>query len=154
MGELQFSGTINKYLTQESQSSDTARIIDCKGYYSASCDPLAEMRWVQRTTWAMDDFTLSLQWRHIDGIDAEPVVADDYFPEFRSIDSYDYFDLYANYHLTDNITASLGIDNLFEKDPPVVGNEAGDTSSNSGNTFPSNYDVLGRKFKLGLRFQF
>ncbi|TMO86859.1 TonB-dependent receptor domain-containing protein [Pseudoalteromonas ruthenica] len=154
MGELQFSGTINKYLTQESQSSDTARIIDCNGYYSASCDPLAEMRWVQRTTWAMDDFTLSLQWRHIDGIDAEPVVADDYFPEFRSIDSYDYFDLYANYHLTDNITASLGIDNLFEKDPPVVGNEAGDTSSNSGNTFPSNYDVLGRKFKLGLRFQF
>ncbi|WP_105190610.1 TonB-dependent receptor domain-containing protein [Pseudoalteromonas sp. T1lg48] len=153
-GELQFSGTINKYLTQESQSSDTARIIDCKGYYSTSCDPLAELRAVQRTTWAMDDFTVSLQWRYTDGIDVEPVVIDDYFEEFRSIGSYSYFDLYANYHITDNITASLGIDNLFEKDPPVVGNEAGDTSSNSGNTFPSNYDVLGRKFKLGVRFQF
>ncbi|MEO2267021.1 TonB-dependent receptor [Pseudoalteromonas sp. YIC-656] len=154
MGELQFSGTINKYLTQESQSSDTARVIDCKGYYSTSCDPLAELRWVQRTTWAMDDFTVSLQWRHIDGIDVEPIVVDDYFEDFRSIDSYDYFDLYANYHITENITASLGIDNLFEKDAPVVGGEAGDTSSNSGNTFPSNYDVLGRKFKLGVRFQF
>ncbi len=154
MGELQFSGTVNKYLTQESQSSDTARVIDCKGYYSTSCDPLSEVRWVQRTTWMKDDFTVSLQWRHIGGIDVEPVVADDYFADFKSIESYDYFDLYANYHISENIIASLGIDNLFEKEPPVVGNEAGDTSSNSGNTFPSNYDVLGRKFKLGFKFQF
>ncbi|WP_105213727.1 MULTISPECIES: TonB-dependent receptor domain-containing protein [unclassified Pseudoalteromonas] len=155
-GELQFSGTVNKYLTQESQSAETARVIDCKGYYSTNCDPLSELRAVQRTTWAMDDFTVSLQWRYMDGIDVEPyrTVVPNYDPRFRSIGSYSYFDLYANYHITDNITASLGVDNLFEKEPPVVGGEAGGTSFNSGNTFPSSYDVLGRKFKLGVRFQF
>jgi len=44
-----------------------------------------------------------------------------------------------------------GIQNLTDKDPPVLGNEVGDTSSNSGNTFPSNYDMLGRVYSLGFR---
>ncbi|UJX24788.1 TonB-dependent receptor domain-containing protein [Pseudoalteromonas sp. CF6-2] len=154
MGELQFSGNINKYLTQESQSSDTARIIDCKGFYSTSCDPVSELRWVQRTSWIWEDLTVSLQWRHIDGVDIEPIEAPNVFEEFRSIESYDYFDLFASYHVTDYMNVTFGIDNMFEKEPPVVGNEAGDTSSNSGNTFPSNYDVLGRQFKMGIKLKF
>lgn len=154
MGELQFSGNINKYLTQESQSSDTARIIDCKGYFSTSCDPVSELRWVQRTSWVWNDLTVSLQWRHIDGVDVEPIEAPNVFADFQSIESYDYFDLFASYYATENIVVNFGIDNLFEKEPPVVGGEAGDTSSNSGNTFPSNYDVLGRKLKMGIKVQF
>ena len=52
------------------------------------------------------------------------------------------------------MNVTFGIDNMFEKEPPVVGGEAGDTSSNSGNTFPSNYDVLGRQFKMGVKLKF
>lgn len=154
MGSFEFSGTINKYLSQESQSSDTQSILDCKGYYGTSCDPIAELQWVQRTSWSYDDFVVSLQWRHSDGLDVEPGEKDGVFEAFQTIDSYDYFDLFASYDYSENIKVTFGIDNIFEKEPPVVGNEAGDTSSNSGNTFPSNYDVLGRKFKLGFKFQF
>jgi len=46
------------------------------------------------------------------------------------------------------------VTNLFEEDPPVVGNEAADTTSNSLNTFPSTYDPLGRVFSIGLNAKF
>ena len=155
LGDLQFSGNINKYITQESLSSPTVPVIDCKGYFGTSCDPLSDMRWVQRTTWNWNDLSASLQWRHIGDVDRElPEVASS-FAAFRTIDSYDYLDLYVGYNLWDDrIRLSVGIDNITDEDPPVVGNEAGDTSSNSGNTFPSNYDTLGRIYTAGFRLTF
>ncbi len=153
-GNLAFSGNINKYLTQESQSSDTVPVLDCKGYYGTSCDPLSDLRWIQRTTWTIDDITVSLLWRHINSVQVEPTERNLRFEAFRSIESYDYFDIFASYTFTDNVTFTVGIDNMFDKDPPVLGNDVGDTSSNSGNTFPSNYDTLGRIYKAGLKFKF
>ncbi|WP_342805267.1 TonB-dependent receptor [Alteromonas sp. M12] len=154
MGNIAISGNINKYLTQESQSSDTVPVLDCKGYYGTSCDPLSDIRWIQRTTWSYDDFTVSLLWRHINSVDVEPGERDLRFEAFRKIDSYDYFDIFASYSFTKYATFTLGIDNMFDKEPPVLGNDIGDTSSNSGNTFPSNYEVLGRIYKAGLKFKF
>lgn len=153
-GGLELSATINKYLTQESQSSDTVPVLDCKGFYGTSCDPISDLRWIQRTTWNFDDLTVSLLWRHISDVEVERPEAALRFEEFRRIGSYNYFDLYAAYQVTENIRFTLGIDNMFDKDPPVLGNDIGDTSSNSGNTFPSNYDPLGRFYKAGLQFTF
>jgi outer membrane receptor protein involved in Fe transport len=154
MGDLTFSGNINKYLTQESQSSDTTPVLDCKGFYGTSCDPISDLRWVQRTTWNWNDLTVSARWRHIDSVDVEPGERDLRFPAFRSIDSYDYIDLFASYDVTENVRVSAGIDNVFDEDPPVVGNDVGDTSSNSGNTFPGNYDTLGRIYRASVNFRF
>ena len=152
-GDLTFSGSINKYLTQESQSSPISPVIDCKGYYGTSCDPLSDLRWVQRTTWDWRDLSASLQWRHIDGMSVEPPEANNNFAAFRTIGDYDYLDLYLSYHLWDDrIRLSLGITNLTDEEPPVLGNEIGDTSSNSGNTFPSNFDTLGRFYTVGFRY--
>jgi outer membrane receptor protein involved in Fe transport len=44
--------------------------------------------------------------------------------------------------------------NLFNKKPPVVGNTIGTTTFNSGDTFPSTYDPLGRRFAAGARIKF
>ena len=44
--------------------------------------------------------------------------------------------------------------NLFDKQPPIVGGEAGSTTFNSGNTFPSTYDALGRRFAASARIRF
>ncbi len=154
-GDLQFSGNVNRYITQESLSSATVPVIDCKGFFGTSCDPVSDTRWVQRTNWNWNDLTASLQWRHIDSVDAEPPERATLFPAFQSIESYDYLDLYVGYNLWDDrIRLSVGVENLTDQDPPVVGNEAGDTSSNSGNTFPSNYDPLGRVYTAGFRLTF
>ncbi len=149
-GDLEVSGMINHYLTQESRSTATSPVLDCKGFYGTSCDPLSDLRWVQRTTWHWNDFSVSAQWRHIGAVDIEEPERDGAFEDFRSIEAYNYFDLYASYNWNNSLTFSLGIDNVTDQDPPVVGNEAGDTSSNSGNTFPSNYDVLGTIYTLGM----
>lgn len=155
LGDLQFSTYMNKYKTQESQSSVLTPVTDCKGYFGTTCDPVSEFRFVQRTTWNWGDLTASLQWRHIDGVSIEPTESAGTFAAFRNIDDYDYLDLYASYYLwNDRIRLSVGIDNLTDEEPPVLGNEAGDTSSNSGNTFPSNYDVLGRAYTFGARLTF
>ena len=155
LGDLSFSTYINKYSTQESQSSSLTPVIDCKGFFGTSCDPVSDFRWVQRTTWNWGDLTASLQWRHIDGVNVERPEAANTFSAFRSIDDYDYLDLYASYTLWDDrIRLSVGIDNLTDEEPPVVGNESGDTSSNSGNTYPSNYDVMGRLYTFGARLTF
>ncbi len=153
-GELQFSGNINKYLTQESQSSTLTPVIDCKGFYGSTCDPISEVRWIQRTSWLWNGLTVSAQWRHIDSVDIEKPEEAGTFAAFRSIDDYDYLDLFASYNYRDTVELSLGIDNVTDEDPPVVGNEAGDTSSNSGNTFPSNYDTLGRIYTFRVTASF
>lgn len=155
MGTLTFTGQVNHYLTQESQSNDTSAVIDCKGFYGTSCgQPLAEDRWVQRTTWDYQDFTASMLWRHLAGVETEPVEIAGVFPAFQTIPAFDYIDLYFGYRLFDKAQVSLSIVNVFEEDPPVVGNESGSTTFNSGNTYPANYDTLGRIYTLGLNVKF
>ena len=77
------------------------------------------------------------------------------FSAFTGIDDYDYLDLYVSYHLWDErVRLSLGVDNLTDEEPPILGNESGDTSSNFGNTYPSNYDACGRSYTFGARLSF
>ena len=110
------------------------------------------MTWTQRTTWDWNDFTASLLWRHTSGVDIEIPEREGTFVGFRSIDSYDYFDLNLDYRLwQERVKVSFAVKNLLDEEAPILGNEAGDTSSNSGNTFPSNYDVLGRYYSLSAR---
>lgn len=70
------------------------------------------------------------------------------------IPSYDYFDLAMRVKVGDRFSVRMGVDNLFNKQPPVVGNDYGGTTQNSGNTFPATYDTLGRFFTAGVNFKF
>jgi outer membrane receptor protein involved in Fe transport len=153
-GELRFQGNYNHYLTNESLSSSTVPVLDCLGFYGSSCgNPIPEDRWVVRTTWAYDNFQVSALWRHLGASKIEeaqlPV-----FSEFDSIESYDYVDLFASWDIMKQVSLSLSVQNVLDKDPPVLGNEAATTSANSGNTLPSFYDTLGRIYAVGLNVRF
>ena len=154
-GKFRFNAIVNKYLTQESQSSDANDVIDCKGYYGTQCgNPLPSIRWTQRTTWDIKNFEVSYLWRHLGSAKIEEPQVAGTFEEFRKIGSFDYIDLNVGYNVTKKIKVSALVSNVFEKDPPVVGNEAGTTASNSGNTFPSVYDTLGRVYSFGVSAAF
>jgi iron complex outermembrane recepter protein len=163
-GKLSFSGNVNKYLTHESRTDPNLPTLDCLGHYGVSCgsapgnpSPLPEVRWVQRSTWEKGDFSASLMWRHIGRVTADPVeVAQGaFFEAFQHIGAYNYYDLYGSWRpFGKNAKISLGIVNVTDKDPPVVGNEASSTSITSGNTFPGAYDVLGRIYSLGVNVSF
>ena len=74
--------------------------------------------------------------------------------DFNTIGSYDYFDLTGRFAIDDHLTITLAVQNLFDKTPPLVGGEAGSTSFNSGNTFPSTYDALGRRYAVSAKLKF
>ncbi|KQN25821.1 TonB-dependent receptor [Sphingomonas sp. Leaf33] len=72
---------------------------------------------------------------------------------FRRIPAYNYFDLATRYSVGDNLEFTLTVDNLLDKDPPLVGSGVGGTSFNNGNTFPTTYDPIGRRFTVGVRLK-
>ncbi len=154
-GSLAFSWTGNYYLTNESRSSQSVPEIDCLGYYGTSCgNPTHEFRFVQRTTWTMGDLQLSYLWRYLGEVEIEEVQKPNTFADFQEIEAYNYVDLAASYAFNDTAKVTFSVQNVFDKDPPVLGNEAATTSANSGNTLPSAYDTLGRIYAVGLNLRF
>ena len=67
----------------------------------------------------------------------------------ESIGSVSDFDLGIGYDFTDGIRARLGINNLFDKEPPLMAN-----GGNNANTDTGLYDVFGRGFYLSLSMNF
>ena len=53
-----------------------------------------------------------------------------------------------------NVTGRLGINNLLDKDPPLIGQDSCPGVFCNGNTFPQVYDTLGRFVFLGLTADF
>lgn len=159
------------------QATPTSLNRECVGYYSVNCASIQpKFQWSQRTTLTFGDVDLSLLWRHIDSVRFEPQqLADDIGagidagctdpagadpdgctidPQFRKIKAYDYFDLTTRAQVADNVTLTFTVMNMFNKKPPIVGGSAGSTSYNSGNTYPSTYDALGRKFAVSAKLKF
>ena len=75
-------------------------------------------------------------------------------PRFRKIKAKNYFDLSARWNVTDNFQFTFTVINLLDKEPPTVGGTVGSTTYNGGNTYPSTYDALGRRFAAGARIKF
>lgn len=153
-GKVRISYNANLYEINESRSLITAPILDCLGIYSTNCDPIHKFRSVQRTVWSVGDWQLSYLWRHQSGIELAAKERADVFDAFEKIDAYDYIDLAASWDFNDSVTATFSLANAFDKSPPIIGNETGTTSYNSGNTFPSNFDTLGRIYAIGLNVKF
>ena len=137
--------------------------------------------WAQRTTLSFKPVDVSLLWRHIGSFDYEfagvpgkelcrgpsdPIAPSTCTGEIRGgpyagqsfnpnhIGAFNYFDLSTRFSITDHYDLTLSAFNLFDKQPPNVGNNAGTTSANSGNTFPSTYDALGRRYAATVRLKF
>ncbi|MFN7417833.1 MAG: TonB-dependent receptor domain-containing protein, partial [Alphaproteobacteria bacterium] len=154
-GRLQFSLAANYYMTNERHSDPTIPVVDCMGYYGTACgNPTHQLRFVQRTNWSFGDFSLGYQWRYQDAVEIEKPQQAATFAKFRKIDAYNYLDLNGSWAVNDAVRLSASVRNVFEEDPPIVGNEAATTSANNGNTLPSNYDTLGRVFAVGLNLRF
>ncbi len=73
---------------------------------------------------------------------------------YNHISPMSYFDFSTRFNVNEHFDLTFTVRNIFDKDPPVVGNNAGTAAFNSGNTFPSTYDPLGRTFAAGARIKF
>jgi iron complex outermembrane recepter protein len=148
---------------------------DCAGYYGSTCGaPNAKWRHVFNTTWSTpwSGFDLTARWRFLSGADSEqispnPQLAGDALPLTQHIKPYSYLDLSADVSLYKMLKLQLGINNVLDKDPPIIASAAQGSpfssdcppitpngSSCNGNTFPGTYDALGRFFFARITAQF
>ena len=101
-----------------------------------------------------NDFDASLLWRHIGSMDAQANEAAALFPAFpqRQLAGLLRSDLRLCLERHGSNFAARR--ERADEDPPILGNETGSTSFNSGNTFPSLFDTMGRTYSISLKLTF
>lgn len=153
-GELSVGLFATLQLTNESQATQFTGITDCLGKFGNDCQPTPELRFNQRTTWRKGPYTASLLWRYFGEVEVQESQEAATFDDFEEIEAQHRFDLSGSWDINENVTLSANIRNIFDEDPPIVGNQAGSTARNFGNTFPSAYETLGRLWTVGVKAAF
>jgi outer membrane receptor protein involved in Fe transport len=142
---------------------------DCAGLYGLTCGtPAPQWRHKARITWNtpwsygdwFKSLSLSAQWRYygkvdLDAFDSNPQLNNpaNQFAAEKTLSSQSYIDLTANFTVHNNVNFRVGVNNVFDKDPPLVGTNCAATFCN-GNTYPQVYDSLGRYVYVGLTADF
>jgi outer membrane receptor protein involved in Fe transport len=141
---------------------------DCVGFFSVNCGSIQpEFGFNQRTTFNfLEDYSVSLRWRHLSAVEQEPLDVASQGPafignspvfgnvDFTEINAQNYFDLSFQWSGFENVLFTATVSNLLDNQPPIVGSNIGTTAFNSGNTYPSTYDPLGRRYMANLRLNF
>ncbi len=125
--------------------------IECEGFFGNECGaPNPEYRHRAILTWATPwDVDVITTWRHFGGTDNDNT-ADTLETE---LDTVDYIDLAANWHVFEDISVKLSVLNVLAEDPPVF-TGAGPASFGNGNTYPTVFDtsratILSVKYNFG-----
>lgn len=121
---------------------------DCLGYFGGVCSGFnvfiqPDAKYVTNVAYVSGDFFGRFQWRHI----PETKLFPDAGNVVKSASGVDYIDLNFDYAINDRVSLFLGIDNILDDEPPILGfSLAGDA-----NVDISLYDVLGRRYYGGIR---
>ncbi len=133
---------------------------DCTGLFGNQCGtPTAEWRHRFRTAWVTPfDLTVSATWRYIgsvmnDDSSANPNLANAGNQEkweasgVWKIGARSYFDLALMYPATEEIEVTVGVNNVFDKEPALF-------PSISDTSYQGTYDPLGRYIFFGVQTNF
>ena len=142
------------YISIRQQENIVTEVWDCVGLFGWPCsnrhiNSFPENRLISTLTYISGPLSVNLTWRWIDSMDnAAPLNSAIYgYPDpelgIPDVPSYNYFDLGFGYQFNDQWRARLGINNLFDKQPP---NQA--DAVNQNNTDSGLYDVFGRTYYL------
>jgi outer membrane receptor protein involved in Fe transport len=169
-GGLSFnmSGT---YLFSLITNTGVSAPYNCAGFYGLVCSgggtlsgPNPRWRHKARVTWnAPDGIGVSLQWRYfahvaVDTSSNQTSLTGKFSPFNARIPAQNYIDLSLTARLGDHYNFTLGVNNLFDRQPPIIGSNGGTTVCPgvvcNGNTFPGTYDALGRNIFAGISLSF
>lgn len=142
---------------------------NCRGQFGLTCgQPMPAWKHELRMTYNSPyNVALTAQWRHLSGSKNDAFSPN---PETNQggtyagdapdakIGSYDYFDLAVTWKIRDDLAFRVGVNNVLDKDPPVVDSNAfgysGPGNFGNGNTYPGTYDSLGRYIFMGVTANF
>ena len=114
--------------------------ITCAGEFGVDCgDPIPTYKHRVTASWMRGPVRGQILWRHVGGTDDDEGLS---FPvAVTELDSFNYFDASAAWDVADELTFTFGVDNLFDKKPPILGD-----NQEQANTYPATYDVFGRTY--------
>ena len=147
-------------------ASDPTTKFNCAGLYGDTCssgaataNPIFRWRHTLRTTWSTpwEGLDITASWRYFSAmkldslspqanlaLPGKTVANGGISSSDAAIKAFNYLDLSAAVKLADKITFRVGVNNVFDKDPPVIGGTNIPGVAGNGNTFPQVYDALGR----------
>ncbi|MEI6737388.1 MAG: TonB-dependent receptor, partial [Pseudomonadota bacterium] len=156
--KVNFTGTLLK--TNETEPIKDLGKYDCVGYHGPNCGvPSPKWRHKVRVSWDTPwNIDIAGTWRHIDKVDQEGTSTNPQLqntgiaPADKTLSERNYFDLAASWAVSKKFTVRGGINNLFDKDPPLSGLVG--AGFGNGNTYPQVYDALGRRVFLNATYKF
>ncbi|MEJ6595280.1 TonB-dependent receptor [Parasphingorhabdus sp.] len=121
---------------------------ECAGKFGqlACGNPTPKYKWTSRVSFIDGPLTTSLRWRHMSSVTDDDADVD-YSTE--RLPAYNLFDLSFALDVNDNLTLSMGANNLLNKKPFTIGD-----NQEQANTYPSTYDVLGRDYFVSAAIKF
>lgn len=133
----------------------SAASYDCAGLINDECNA-AKWKHVANLRYNWDDYSVGLRWRYIGELDYEntdgsPGVADKLVAARNGIDAANYFDLSGTMRFASYWEWTLGVNNVFDRAPPLVGSSL--VGSGNGNS-PNGYDPAGRYLFTSLSFRY
>jgi outer membrane receptor protein involved in Fe transport len=157
--QLDFSVIWTHVLSLESQDNPVTSSWDCRGFFGAPCKEwfsiTAENRVAASIGVSTDRLRVMLNTQWVDGTDNWGKVDHIYFGgtpallAIPSIGSQYYADLNVSYEFTDGLVAALGVTNLFDREPPLLGD-----NGTQSNTEPGMFDVFGRAYRVSFAYRF
>lgn len=122
-------------------------INQCEGRFGLTCgEPTPKWKWTSRFSFVDGPLTTSVRWRHVSGVDDDDDTTDFIVERLPAAD---YLDLTFSFEASENLTLTMGVNNIFDKAPPVIG-----SNQEQANTYPGTYDVIGRDFFASARVKF
>ena len=121
---------------------------DCVGTVTTKCFPSPKWRHTVTANYASDSFwSVTVLWRYFGAVN-NPDSNDGSLND--GIGSQSYFDLKTSFDISENVSFLMGVNNIFDKEPPLVGGSLG----TNGNTYAGFYDTLGRLFHASFTTKF
>ncbi|MEP7243770.1 MAG: TonB-dependent receptor, partial [Gammaproteobacteria bacterium] len=137
---------------------DTTGTIGVTANPSPGQDTQFDYRLLTNVAYRWSAFNVGMGWRFLPSIDNNAQVTSP-TSTTKGTGSYSVFNAFGSYTIG-KTTLRVGVDNLFDKDPLVVGANPGapltgvGADSNADITAPSFYDTLGRRYYVGVKTSF
>ncbi len=157
-GSVNFN-LVGTYTSKLEARNPAAGTTSCAGLFGTTCGtPTPKWRSKFRATWVTPwNVSISGQWRYIAGTKLDFTEDNGGIATDRAIPAYNYFDLSGEWRIRDRMTLHAGVNNLFDKDPPILDSNSYGIAAppfGNGNTYPQVYDSLGRTIFVGITADF
>jgi outer membrane receptor protein involved in Fe transport len=143
---LNLAGTyVLEYLEQDLPGATTLDYAGTTGPV-ASGPVFPKFRSIASLGYDIGNFGITAKWRHMSGMRDFSTLTNP-ASTIQGVPAYDYFDASVRFEISRGTDFQLGVLNIADKQPPLVGTAF-------GNTDQSTYDVVGRRFYVSVHYKF